>query len=321
MQKRSVQAKAFFHFVSWFSHQSAHARRWATSLKIMKKVLLTFLYLSIAFSFALTACKQSVSKLGVGSMMTGKDRAILLYVPAGKFVMGNKLEDTRAECLKMMKAQSLCEPIWFNAEQPPHEVELSAFWIDQTEVTNAMYEKCVKDGVCKAPTNTSSPTHSNYYGNAMFANYPVLYANWNMAKIYCNYAGRRLPTEAEWEKAARGTDGRIYPWGSESPNSTSLNYDANIGDVTEVGKYPKGKSYYGAYDMAGNVAEWVNDWFSGTYYKNSPLVNPLGPDKGQDRVLRGGSFNASVFVRSTSRYWFDPSFTDFNFGFRCASSE
>ena len=241
--------------------------------------------------------------LGIGStMISNKDGMTLLYVPAGKFTMGSDNGEPD--------------------EKPVHKVALDAFWIDQTEVTNKMYGLCVAADACKEPTNTSSSTHSSYYGNSDFDTYPVIYVDWNMAKTYCEWAGRRLPTEAEWEEAARGTDGRIHPWGNSAPNDNLLNYNGTIGDTTAIGKYPNGASPYGALDMAGNVDEWVADWYSNTYYQNSPSANPPGPDSGLYRVLRGGSwiFIYSGADRSSSRIWSSPANSVNIDGFRCAMS-
>jgi len=233
--------------------------------------------------------------------VSNKDGMTLLYVPAGEFTMGS--DNGNAD------------------EKPVHQVNLDAFWIDLTEVTNSMYAKCVKDGKCDPPSSTKSYTHDNYYGNSQFDNYPVIYVSWDNAKAYCTWADRRLPTEAEWEKAARGTNANVYPWGNNAPNSNLLNYNNVVGDTTAVGKYPNGKSLYGAYDMAGNVWEWVADWYSDTYYIGSPSSNPLGPDSGQDRVLRGGSWNHDYdFVRSADRNGYSPTITDSHFGFRCSRS-
>jgi len=239
-------------------------------------------------------------------------------IPAGEFTMGSDADDALVEC---QKYHISCSRDYFTDEEPPHQVYLDSYYIDKYEVTNALYEACVNAGVCDPPQQTSSYTHTSYYGESQYADYPVIYVDWNQATTYCEWRGARLPTEAEWEKAARGTDGRTYPWGNESPNSNLLNYNQNVGDTTEVGKYPAGASMYGALDMAGNVWEWVADWYDSAYYSNSPSSNPLGPSSGDARVLRGGSwYNNEDGVRSASRYRFDPSLIEVGVGFRCALS-
>jgi formylglycine-generating enzyme required for sulfatase activity len=183
-----------------------------------------------------------------------------------------------------------------------------------------MYYLCVQAGVCKEPTNTRSYTHDTYYGNAKFDNYPVIYVNWNMAKTYCEWVDRRLPIEAEWEKAARGTDANIYPWGNEAPNPNLLNYNSNIGDTSEVGKYSDGKSIFGALDMAGNVWEWVSSLYQPYPYKAEDGRENL--NSSEARVFRGGSWVYFDYdVRSANRGGYDPSNTDDTFGFRCAASQ
>lgn len=242
-------------------------------------------------------------EMGIGSTMMGKDGMTLLYVPAGEFKMGSKTGHSDYR--------------WV------HQVYLDEYWIDETEVTNGMYANCVADGACLGPTNTNSFTRSSYYDNSEFENYPALFMDWSMAKAYCEWAGRRLPTEAEWEKAARGTDGRTYPWGEAAPSASLLNFRKNERDTTEVGAYPAGRSVYGAYDMSGNVWEWVNDWYDAIYYQASPLENPQGPTSGEYRVLRGGSWSSNYdeFVSSTFRNWVAPKVATINFGFRCALGE
>lgn len=227
-------------------------------------------------------------------------------VPASEFLMGSdKNKDSQAG----------------DDETPQHTVYQDAFWIDQTEVTNAQYARCVASGQCTSPQSTKSDSRSSYYGVSQFANYPVIYVDWNQAQTYCAWAGRRLPSEAEWEKAARGTDGRIYPWGDTAPDQSKLNFNQDQGDTTAVGSYPSGASFYEALDMAGNVSEWVNDWYSDSYYQQSPARNPPGPTSAMYRVVRGGSWNNYVgFVRSAYRDGSPPGRQNSGIGFRCAAS-
>jgi serine/threonine-protein kinase len=170
--------------------------------------------------------------------------------------------------------------------------------------------------------NVDSATRSFYYGDAAYDNYPVININWDQANAFCVWAGKRLPTEAEWEKAARGSsDTRKYPWGDAAPDSTLVNYNDNVGDTTAVGSYPAGASPYGVMDMAGNVWEWVNDWWQEDYYSVSPSSNPQGPATGYGRVLRGGSWGyGDLSVRSTYRDNVRPVYWDINGGFRCVRS-
>jgi formylglycine-generating enzyme required for sulfatase activity/Mg-chelatase subunit ChlD len=201
-------------------------------------------------------------------------------------------------------------------------VSLSSFWIDKTEVTNAMYGRCIQTGVCNPPRSSGSNTRENYYGNPEFDDYPVIHVSWLDANAYCTWAGGRLPTEAEWEKAARGTDWRPFPWGDMDPASIGglLNFRGQ--DTTEVGSYPNGASPYGALDMAGNVSEWVADWYSLDDYNSPPFRNPSGPETGEYRVWRGGSWaNTSTDLVSTStRTGNLPTDASGGIGFRCAKS-
>jgi len=233
-------------------------------------------------------------------MISGKDSMLLVYVPAGRFTMGSDI---------------------YADEQPIHHVYLDAFWIDQTEVTVHMYSLCVEAGVCAEPVSTSSSTHPSYYGNVNFDNYPVIYVDWRMAKTYCEWAGRRLPTEAEWEKAARGTDGRKYPWGEEI-NCSLANYWGKeggcVGDTTEVGSYLNGASVYGALDMAGNVWEWVS-----SLYQPYPYDSEDGrenPDSTDPRMVRGGSWFIHLNVHSSLRAGDKATSASEIVGFRCAVS-
>jgi formylglycine-generating enzyme required for sulfatase activity len=204
-------------------------------------------------------------------------------------------------------------------EQPPHNIFLDAFYIDKFEVTNQLYKACVDDSQCEPPRQTyffaESPNRI-YYGNSQYDNYPVVYVDWNMAKAYCEWRGARLPTEAEWEKAARGTNGNTYPWG-QGLDCQKANYQGCVNQTSEVGVYKDGVSPYGASDMTGNVWEWVSDWYADNYYSISPGNNPSGPISGQSRVLRGGSwprFDVTTYHRSN----FAPTYNTFDIGFRCA---
>ena len=259
--------------------------------------------LTLAPSPTLTTAFTPTPTLGIGSAwMRPPDSMQMVYVPEGNFTMGG---------------------YFYAEERPSHGEYLDAFWIDKTEVTNSMYAKCVSAGSCQPPVHSSSATHANYYGNPLYDNYPAIYVNWSDASSYCTWAGARLPSEAEWEKAARGTDDRTYPWDpgpwNTGPNGTLLNFNSSVGDTTAVGSYPTGASPYGALDMAGNVWEWVNDWFDANYYASSPSNNPQGPSSGTYRVLRGGAwFSYGQHINVNFRYYHDPSFSDFGTGFRCA---
>ena len=243
--------------------------------------------------------------LGVGSTKVRDiDGMEMVYVPEGIFTMGSKNGDSD--------------------EIPVREVYLDAYWIDKYEVSNVQYAKCVAEGRCSLPSQINSSKRDIYYGNPAYDNYPVVWVDWNQASTYCAWVGGRLPSEAEWEKAARGPEGNKYPWGNENPSLELTNYKYNIGDTTAVDSYPMGKSYYGAFNMAGNVWEWVNDWYANLYNADQ-LNNPPGPISGSSRVLRGGSWRNSsgeyADIRSAYRYYGDPSYGGSYWGFRCAFPE
>ncbi len=177
------------------------------------------------------------------------DGASMVYIPAGTFSMGWNYGDP--------------------GETTEHSVSLDAYWMDLTEVTNQMYAACVSAGVCTPPSETRSYKRNAYYGSDEFSAFPVIYVSWQQSQDYCAWAGRRLPTEAEWEYAARGDDRRLYPWGKTRPTLEMANYAFNNKDTTQVGAYPAGASPFGLLDMAGNVAEWVSDWYIESYYTRS----------------------------------------------------
>ncbi len=236
------------------------------------------------------------------------DGMVMVYVPGGTFLMGSD------------PAQ---DPDAASDEFPQHEVTLSPYWLDKTEVTNAMYAACVAAGVCAA----SSYANDNDYNGAA---YPVVGVSWNDADAYCAWAGGQLPTEAQWEYAARGDDGRLYPWGNQfdgalanfcDSNCTLSHRDPNVNDgyalTAPVGSYaPGGDSWIGAADMAGNVWEWVDDWYAA--YENTPQTDPSGPESADYKVLRGGSWHDDPrYLRAADRVYYSPTNRDVVIGFRC----
>ena len=236
------------------------------------------------------------------------DTPVYVYVPAGEFVMGAGAEDDRIAS----------EAGGDNADEHlQHPVTLDGYWIQRTEVTNAQYRRCVEAGGCK-PLNNGNVR----YWDPQFAKQPVTGITWNQARDYAAWAGGRLPTEAEWEKACRGTNGRTYPWGNQKPTGDLLNFsETGLDTWSAVGSYPDGASPYGTLDMAGNVWEWTVDRYDDKYYSDSPKENPTGPASGNERVVRGGSFdNLAYGVRCADRHNFNPGDGYDDIGFRVVVS-
>jgi serine/threonine-protein kinase len=227
----------------------------------------------------------------------------MVKVPAGAFTMGFAAPN---------------QP--FN---PAHQVTLKEYLIDATEVSVAAYKACVDCGACNAPFRDGSNTgREPYYGNPTYDNYPVIYVSWTDAKAYCEAIGKRLPTEAEWEKAARGDAANDYPWGATAPTTKQANYGGLENDTVAVDGYETGKSPYGALHMAGNVWEWVADSFHPNYYSVSPPNDPLGPPTSGVKVIRGGGFNSSTdFLKTYYRIGETEGSTYSYLGFRCAKDQ
>jgi formylglycine-generating enzyme required for sulfatase activity len=249
--------------------------------------------------------------LGIGSTWVSPvDGMVMMYVPEGEFLMGSEDSDSLAG----------------KDEKPQHNVYLDAFWIDQTEVTNAKYKKCVDAGICNTPWRQESWARETYFGDPQYNDYPVIYVSWQDADSYCRWRGDRLPTEAEWEKAARGgLEDKLYPWGDAAPvcqvgaANGAMYGTCDDPDTVAVGSY--GANGYGLYDMAGNVSEWVADWYAMDYYDRSAFSNPQGPTSGDARVLRSGSWqDISRNMRAANRNRRGPDGSYSYYGFRCASS-
>jgi len=226
------------------------------------------------------------------------DRSMVL-VPAGEFTMGSSSGDAD--------------------ERPVRRVYLDAFFFDKDQLTVGQYAKFLE------ATSHDAPPEWNIMSRAQHRKRPVVNVDWADAAAYCKWAGKRQPTEAEWEKAARGTDGRTYPWGDEYPtkfhgNMTKELWNNHLG-LTPVGMFEDGKSPYGINDLAGNVWEWVSDWYAPNYYSTAPLRNPTGPPTGEYKVVRGGSWGSGPEgLRSAERETHVPSFQGFGTGFRCAKT-
>jgi formylglycine-generating enzyme required for sulfatase activity len=249
------------------------------------------------------------------------DEMELVFVPGGEFVMGSDEEEVDFALQQCLAYGANCSRRYFSVELPLHSVKLDSFWLDRTEVTSGQYQKCVADGACD-PVRCDAPGDE----------YPVTCVTWSQAADYCQWAGARLPTEAEWEYSARGLGRKRYPWGNEF-DGTLLNYcdhscplskrdrefEDGYAESAPVGSYPGGASWVGAVDMAGNVWEMVADW-NGTYPEQAGS-NPTGPESGTRRVARGGSWHASPdHVRSAVRTHLSPTEIIDHAGFRCAQT-
>ena len=271
------------------------------------------------------------------------DGAEMVFIPAGEFLRGASPEDLS----DLVNLCPNCPLDTLEDAQPQTTIYLNAFWIDKTEVTNAQFSRFVDE----TGYRTSAERTDDYSyvqdlnlrdfvyvsnadwlhpqgGNSSIINHDdraVTQVSWEDAFAYCEWAGKRLPTEAEWEKAARGDDGRLFPWGDSPPDSGDLNFDFSRGTIVSVGRYPDGASPYGVLDMSGNVWEWVADYYTEDYYWDAPENNPKGPNNGEGRVMRGGSwaveFDPILDVVTFFRSWNKDNISSDVLGFRCASSQ
>ena len=280
----------------------------------LSPLILIYTLLSL---LALISCNERVDSPIVGTLpietlTTDKDSATMVYVPAGEFLMGTS--DADIEQYKVLFP--LRKISRFDNERPQRTVFVDAFYIDRTEVTNRQYKQFL--------TETGyEPKHYLDYLPYNAPDLPATVLEWEDAVAYTEWAGKRLPTEAEWEKAARGTDGRFWPWGNEW-DATKLSGNDGTGlkdgykETAPVAQFPQGASPYGALDMAGNLWEWVSDWYEADYYRNNPSnVNPRGPETGDGHVLKGGGWAENLdFTRCANRLGGNPG--SLLRGFRCA---
>jgi formylglycine-generating enzyme required for sulfatase activity len=227
----------------------------------------------------------------LGSMYAYANDTLIVAVPAGEFSMG-----------------------YGAADNPIHQVWQTDFWILRTKVTNKQYTSCVSAGYCTSPNAQDNPS----YSDAPKSSDPVVGVTYDQAAAYCTFIDAQLPTEAEWEKAARGPHGNIYPWGNGAPSCSLLNFNNCVGSTTDVTSYRPSQSYYGALDMEGNAFEWVADWYNPNYYRTSPATNPPGPDGGRGRSVRSSSYKSGADQVAASLRFFDlPSDHRQDLGFRC----
>ena len=232
--------------------------------------------------------------LAEGAVRHAKDKSIMVLVPAGAFSRGSGVANAK----------------------PQRQIYLDAFYIDRYEVSCAQYKECIVAEKCTMPARSHKECT---YGHTGLDGYPVTCVSWSQADAYCRWAGKRLPTEAEWEKAARGTDGRVFPWGNGAPTCGMTQFLKCDGKPFPVASFSDVASPYGATQMAGNVWEWVADRYSPTYYRSCPARNPQGPPSGKFRILRGGSYRSvNFFLTTTHRAMKPPGLQRRDNGLRCA---
>jgi len=257
------------------------------------------------------------------------DYSLMVKVEAGGFKRGSQFDETKEYLELCRKWDNACELWWFEDEFPQKKITLDSYWIDMYEVTNTQYLEFVKATGHRPALDDSCLTEKCREGNLWegnsfppsIRNQPVVQVSWYDADTYCRWRNKRLPSEAEWEKAARGSIGNIYPWGSAPPKgrATFQRKWQGVFTMTDVGSYPQGASIYGVFDMAGNVWEWVDDWYHFKYYSLGRKKNPHGPATGEFKGVRGGAWvNYPNALRSAFRRWSRPEVRFNDTGFRCA---
>jgi formylglycine-generating enzyme required for sulfatase activity len=298
-----------------------------------KFLILTFV---IFLMSTLSGCRNTESnqahKKGVhGDFLIRQEDSIrMVYVPGGIFQMGSSESEIADAIALCQQHYSICNRWYYERESPQHTISLDGFWLDQTEITNLQYQQCVEAGGCLEPLRCDKGELT--YSDMEKIDHPVVCVSWEEAQMYCQWAGARLPTEAEWEYAFRGVSGHIFPWG-DSFNGSKLNYcDVNCAQSHADGQYnddypktspvesfPQGVSWSGALGMGGNVSEWVADWFGA--YSTEEASNPTGPSSGTEKMVKGCSwFSPPAYCRGAARPSIDPN-TRFDYlGFRCAVS-
>jgi len=283
--------------------------------KIARVLLPCFLFLVLpAVDRPAAPAEKPGADAAQGVHPSGTKGGPMVLVPAGEFVMGMKAEAAYDQC---QQYSDHCRLDNFSDAEPVHKVYLDAFFMDRFEVTQEEYQACVQAGPCRS---------SKQFEGFDRPRQPVVGVGWEDAKSYCGWAGKRLPTEAEWEKAARGPEGREYPWGDASASCeyavmSEEGQGCGRKKTWEVGSKPAGASPYGALDMAGNVWEWVADSYDKNYYRVSPAKNPTGPKRGEAKVVRGGSWRSEAWdLHPSFRMWTLPGLRFYNTGFRCALS-
>lgn len=248
---------------------------------------------TVASAAAPTLAPASLAGPQAATSMIWIDGASLVYVPAGDFVMGTGAGNT-----------------------PEKTVHLDGYWIYETDVTNKMYSQCIATGNCAPP---AQEVGAPVYSNPDYGDYPVVGVTWDMAANYCKWVQGQLPSEAQWERAARGDDGSVFPWGIDRPSCGLLNFAGCLGHASAVTSFPDGRSPYGALDMAGNVYQWVQDFYDEHAYDSMPLQNPTGPTSGDSHVLRGSSYETeTALLPSGVRHFGATAYHSANLGFRCA---